>query len=122
MTNEYLQAFVIGSSLAVFASFFIGAGTIQNKNYSYPIYTLIAPLYLGLANMVGLYLATRFGWNDTQRFVTIGLISGIMVAIFATLVGAYPFTRREWLRYYVVLISQHLITFAVIVRMLTLLD
>ncbi len=118
--SRYLRAFVIGSSYAVFISFFIGAGFLaQKKNYDYHTYTLVAPLYLGLMNMFGLYLSEQFGWSMNQRFLLTGLMSGIIIATFATVTKAYNFTQQEWMRYYLVLITQHVLSFAIIIRLLT---
>nr|QBK87326.1 MAG: hypothetical protein LCMAC201_02360 [Marseillevirus LCMAC201] len=117
---RYLRAFVIGSSYAVFISFFIGAGFIvKNKNYDYAKYTLIAPLYLGMMNMFGLYLSEQFDWSLNKRFLLTGLLSGVVVAIFASVTKAYTFTQEEWLKYYLILISQHVFSFVVIIKLLT---
>ena len=118
--SRYLRAFVIGSSYAVFISFFIGVGYLaEKKKYDYYQYTLIAPLYLGLMNVIGLRLSERFGWSVNRRFLFTGLMSGIIVANFATITKAYNFTQEEWLQYYFILITQHVISFAVIIRLLT---
>ena len=120
MSAEYLKAFVIASSYAVFVSFFIGAGFLfHKKNYNYHRYTLVAPLYLGVMNMLGLYLSRRFDWSMNQRFLYTGLLSGTVVAIFATATNAYNFTKNEWLRYYLILITHHVLTYVVIIRLLT---
>ena len=120
ISPRYLSAFVIGSSYAVFLQFFIGAGFIvKGRNYDYPSYTLVAPLYLGLMNMLGLYLSEKCGWSLNKRFLLTGLLSGVIVSNFSTMTNAYTFTESEWMQYYMILISQHIFSFAVIVNLLT---
>lgn len=118
--NKYLTAFVLGSCYPVFVLFFIGAQSISDRNYNYGLYTLVAPLYLGLMNMLGLYLSEIYGWDLTTRFLFIGALSGLIVATFARFTNAYKFpTETDWMKYYAVLITHHILTFSIIVRILT---
>lgn len=121
--NEYLKAFIIGSCYPVFVLFFIGAQTIKDKNYDYGLYTIFAPLYLGIMNMIGLYLSTIYDFDLTTRFFITGLLSGSIVAIFATVTKSYSFENQcSWFKYYMVLILHHVLTFSIIVRLLTELE
>lgn len=110
-----LKQFVVGSSAFVFLPFF---GTVMNidkkdKNYSYALYTIAAPLYLGLINVLGSIL-----FKGQYRYLLTGLISGIIVAIAATLLNSYNFTKREWNEYYIRIIIRHILTFGIIVNIL----
>lgn len=120
----YLRSFIIGSSWLVFVLFFLSVMRISNKirNYSYKSYTIIAPLYLGLMNTFSLYLARRFNLTMRQRYVVIGLISPIIVIIFAKITSAYNFTASEWFRYSLRIIIKHFLIFNIIVYYLELLS
>ena len=109
------KQFIVGSSSFVVLPFF---GTVMNidkkdKNYSYAMYTIVAPIYLGLMNVLGSIL-----FKGQYRFILTGLISGIIVALVATLLNSYNFTKDEWNQYYIRIVIRHVITFGIIVNVL----
>jgi len=112
----YLKEFVIGSSYPVSLLFFLVVMNISDKNYSYESYTLIAPVYLGLMNVLSAYLQNKFDLTLRERFYLIGIISPVIIVLFAYFYKAYPFTTtKQWLTYAIRLIIKHFLIFNLIV-------
>ena len=65
---KYLKQFVIGSSYLIFLPFFLLVkNSLPEKTYSYYTYTITAPVYFGVWNVLSLVLAEYFGllgWNQ----------------------------------------------------------
>ena len=79
--NEYLKAFVIGSSFLVYFPYFIGVLNAPTKNFSYEIYTFIGPLGLGITNAFSVLLAKTFDLTIDQRFLIISLLTPTIVIL-----------------------------------------
>lgn len=122
MNSDYLKAFVVGSSFVTLLHFFLSVMKISEevRNYSYEDYTLIAPLYLGLMNMFGLWLARQLGLTGEWRYLLIGLISGLIVATIATVSKSYNFTPDRWAKYYTYIVLKHIATYFLIMQVLEL--
>jgi len=112
---NYIKRFLIGSSFPVFIYFFLKVQTIPNsiKNYTYEQYTIIAPFYLGLMNVMAGFLNKRY------RYLLIGVISPTIVFLYAYMNKSYNFTNKEWRNYFVRIYMTHLIIFNVIVKNLS---
>ncbi len=117
---HYLRAFILGSSWAVFVLFFLAVMKLTNKNYTYEFYTVVAPVYLGLMNVLSLYLAEKYNLTLRQRFLLIGILSPLIVIMIAKIGNVYNYTTTEWLGYYCYIILKHMFIFNVIVYYLTL--
>jgi len=99
MTNQYLRAFIIGSSFFVFIPYFVAVRSFDKKllNYSYENYTLYAPIGLGLYNVVSLYIANKFNLTKRNRFLLISILAPTLVAIGIYTRKAYNYnTIQEW--------------------------
>jgi len=99
MSNQYLRAFVIGSSFLVFISYFIAVKSFDKKlvNYSYENYTLYAPIGLGLYNVLSLYIANKFNLTKKNRFLFISLLAPTLVALTVYFLKAYNYTSiQQW--------------------------
>ena len=98
MTNQYLRAFVIGSSFFVFIPYFIAVKSFDKNllNYSYENYTLYAPIGLGLYNVLSLYIANQFNLTKRNRFFLISLLAPTLVAIGVYTCKAYNYTSIQW--------------------------
>ena len=109
-----IKEFIVGSSWLVFLHFFLSVKKIspQVRNYFYEDYTIVAPLYLGLMNVLGKYLF------KTNRFLYTGLLSGLIVAIFNTINRSYNFSPEQWSIYYLYIIAKHVLTFYIIIQSL----
>lgn len=112
---RYLKQFIIGSSCITFAPFFYAAGKIKDKEYSYYNYTLVAPLWLGLWNVISLIIANYLGLSMRNRFLMLTLITYSLSIIIVKYLNAYKYTREEWNRYYVRLFIRHFIMWNIFV-------
>ena len=101
MKNEYLRAFVIGSSAFIILPFFYEVSNFDpNKfNYNYVSYTFVAPIGLGLMNVVSLFLATQLNFSKRIRFLLTSLIAPTIVLTFVRLNDIYNYTLEEWLNH-----------------------
>jgi hypothetical protein len=118
--SDYVKAFVIGSSYPVFIPFFYAVSQYDESmiNYGYKSYTLIAPLFLGTLNVVGLYLANTYGLSRMKRFGLTGTLGALTVATTITVFKAYNFSTARWIQQYVSLIIVYIFVFCVIVNVL----
>jgi len=99
MSNQYLRAFVIGSSFLVFISYFIAVRSFDKKllNYSYENYTLFAPIGLGLYNVLSLYIANQFNLTKRNRFLLISILAPTLVVFSVYFLKAYNYTTmQQW--------------------------
>jgi len=116
MADSHLKSFVIGSSFPVFILFFLAVRRMdpKDRNYSYENYTLLAPLYLGLMNVIGGLL-----FRGENRYLYTGILSGILIGVIGTLLKSYNYTKSEWLKYYFYIVFKHIVIFALIIQSLT---
>lgn len=114
---NYLKSFVIGSSFPVLFPFFYSVSKMpqDSKNYSYVTYTFIAPLYLGLINMLAEWIGQRWNVSLRNRYLIIGPLSGLFVALLATLMNTYNYDRKEWASYYLRIIFIHFLIFNIVI-------
>ena len=121
--GQYLRSFVIGASLPVVAPYFIGLLLLDDKyknfsNKAYQAYSIIAPLYFGLMNVLFLYFSKHFNWTLMERLLYAGIVSAIMVTTLVRLFNVYDYTPKEWTRYHVRHMITHILTFVVIIYLL----
>lgn len=113
---KYLKQFIIGSSYLVFLPYFYSVEKSQNKkNYSYFDYTMVAPVWLGLWNVISLMIAEKFDLSMKMRFLIISILSSLSIMIIATLSESYNFTQKEWIEYYVYILIKYLLVWNVVV-------
>jgi len=118
--NEYIKSFVIGSSWPVFILYFYAVSNYNERelNYSYKNYTLIAPVFLGILNVFGLYVSQKLNLSRTQRFLFTGLFGAFCVASFITSFKVYNFSDQRLMQQYVSLFMIYVFVFLVIVNVL----
>ena len=113
---KYLKQFVIGSSYLIFAPFFYGVKNNQpKKTYDYYNYTLIAPVWFGIWNIISLYLAEVFNLTLTQRFFLVSILSALSVMTIATNLKSYKFSKKEWEKYYFNIIAKYLFIWNIVI-------
>ena len=97
MPNQYLRAFVIGSSFFVFIPYFIAVRSFDKNlvNYSYENYTLYAPIGLGLYNVLSLYIANKFNLTKKNRLFLISILAPTLVALTVYFLKAYNYTTLD---------------------------
>uniref|UniRef100_A0A6C0ASE5 Uncharacterized protein n=1 Tax=viral metagenome TaxID=1070528 RepID=A0A6C0ASE5_9ZZZZ len=98
MDNEYLRAFVIGSSCLVFLPYFFCVLQFKKKdfNFSYKSYTFLAPVALGLMNVLSLFLAKQFNLSKENRYLLISVLAPTLVLATIILLKVYNYTRQKW--------------------------
>ena len=113
---KYLRQFVIGSSYLIFLPFFYSVKNNQpKKTYNYYDYTLIAPVWFGIWNVLSLYLAERFNLTLNQRFLLVSIISALSVMTLATNFKSYKFSKKEWKKYYFKIIAKYLFIWNIVI-------
>lgn len=114
---NYLKSFIIGSSFPATFFLFQAVKNIPDsiKNYSFQDYTVIAPIYLGLANLLSLCLSKIFNLSLQTRFLLIGILSPLFVISIVRSNNSYNFTEEEWRQYYFRLITKHFMIFNLII-------
>lgn len=113
---KYLKSFLIGSSYFVTLPFFYTVQMNQpKKNYSYFFYTLIAPIWFGLWNMVSLWMGEKYHFTLKMRIFIISIISSLSIMIFATNYNSYDFIYKEWIRYYIYIFIKYMLSWNIII-------
>jgi len=122
MKNEYVRAFVIGSSCFVFFPYFWAVSSMKKseRNYDYIPYSFEAPLFLGCMNVLSLMIAKQFHISNSKRYLLTSIIVPTLVAIFVGFFyKAYNFTTtQEWMQYIIILYVLYFIAFNVIIALL----
>ena len=117
--NDYLRSFVIGSSGPVFLPFFWGVTKLPEKTYDYVGYSFKAPLYFGLASMLGLYLSKKYGLSLDKRLLLLSQLSPAFVSTWITVRKAYEFkTKKRWYQQYALVYLAHVFTWLVTIKYL----
>ena len=70
LNKDYLISFITASSIGVIGHFLVLTSSVSDdfRIYSYKNYSILAPIYLGLCNILFLYLAKQYNWSDQQRY------------------------------------------------------
>lgn len=119
MSAEYIKAFIIGSSWPAFVSYFYAVSHYDKtiRNYSFKEYVIVAPLFLGLLNMFGLFISKEYNLSRDCRFLLTGLIGATIISILITVTQAYNFkTKKRWIEQYISLFLVYTVTFFVIIN------
>lgn len=101
MGNEYLRAFVIGSSCFVFLPYFYFVSRFKSDkfNFDYKTYTFLAPISLGFMNLFSLIIAESLGISKKYRFLLTSIISPTTVLLAVSIFNVYNYTVREWVEH-----------------------
>jgi hypothetical protein len=114
MSDEYLRAFVIGSSFLIFSPFlFLFTKFIKPKevSYSYLTYSFVAHLSLGIMNVFSLYLQKIYHLSRENRFLITSLFAPTFVLSFVLFLKLYYFTYPEkWILYIIGLYFMYFFT------------
>ena len=96
---KYLKELIIGSSFPVIVLFYYMVYNHQgDKKYDYFSYTLIAPIWFALWNVISLIIAEKYNLSKRYRFFIVSILSLLSVYIIAQYF--YDKTREEWKFYY----------------------
>lgn len=116
-----LKSFVLGTSILAALPHLIIVGLLRYPpDFSYPLYSVMAPLYFGIMNALGVVLAQHFKWSLRERLFYISLISiTFIVALNYFISSRYykPYSKyspQEWVMYILRNGVLHLFVFNVI--------
>ena len=143
---KYLREFIIGSSFPVVVFFYRSVyNSIQKKKitdpdyidtihekhvpflwnqiwpenyeyYTYFRYTITAPIYFGIWNILSLIIADKFKLSFRMRFVIISIISSIFMMLFQTKYNIYDFKeKKEFYQYYLNIFIKYMLIWNIIV-------
>ena len=112
---KYLKQFVIGSSLLIFAPFFYGYDKLKRPGYSYFNYSLLAPLWFGVWNVISLYLANTYKLSMRKRFLLISCITYLTIVSFVTINDVYDFNNKQWIIYYIFMFVSYMFVWNVMI-------
>ena len=118
--SKYLKSFIIASSFPIFFTFFLKVASIDDsiKNYSYETYTIIAPLYFGIMNVLATILQNKTNLSKKDIYFYFGIVSPLIVITFAKLSKSYNFTKEEWMKYSVRLFIKHFLIYRICIYFL----
>jgi len=103
VNNNYLRAFVIGSSCFVFLPFFYSVSLFNKTifNFDYNTYIFLAPLFLGLMNVLSLLIAEEYALSPRERFLLISILAPTIVFALIVLFKIYNYTYSQWINHIV---------------------
>ena len=111
---KYLKDFVIGSSIVVVVPFFYMVYNHQSKKkYSYYNYSLLAPVWFGLWNIISLIIAEKYNLSDRLRFLIISIISLLTIYIISHFY--YNKTKKERIYYYLQQFIKYMLTWNIVI-------
>ena len=111
---KYLREFIVGSSFPVVVLFYYMVYNHQPaKKYSYYHYTLLAPLWFGIWNILSLFIAEKYKLSIRIRFLVASILSLLTIYIIAQLF--YNKTKEEWNYYYIQQFIKYMITWNLII-------
>lgn len=111
-----LRHFIIGGSFPIVFSFYYSVFYQQpKKNYSYFNYSMIAPVYLGLFNVILNVVGNKYKWSMLKRYLIFSIISWLTTITISTNLKSYNFTPKEWNRYYIYLLTKYIIVWNILV-------
>ena len=111
-----LRHFIIGSSFPIVSTFYYSVFYKQpKKNYTYFNYTIVAPIYFGLYNIIINIIGNKYDWSLKKRYLIFSFISWLTTISISTKLRSYNFTPLEWKKYYIYLLIKYLILWNIIV-------
>ena len=121
---DYLKYFVVGTSGPVFTPHLALLALVDEKyyNYSFKLYSFVAPLYYGFMAMFALYLGKTFGLSLSNKLFITSVISILFIVsityFYAKNKGIKPysdFTNKQWLTYIILNGGRHLIAYNLVI-------
>lgn len=99
--NEYLRAFVIGSSFFVFGIYFYFVSNFDPKKFhvNYISYTFFAPIVLGIMNMIALFIQKTFNLSRRNKYLIISILAPTCVLFNFYFLDVYTYTKSEWIQH-----------------------
>ena len=115
---KYLKQFLCGANILTVLPFYLAVNYSKDKTYSYFNYTLIAPLWFGIWNVLSFIIAQKYNLSNNQRFIGVSILTSITVMCISTYYKTYEHTQKEWLIYYVGIFIKYMLIWNLIIRTL----
>ena len=124
---EYLKSFIIGSSGPVFFQY-LALLALKEKNYydySFKTYSILCPLFFGIINVISTYFEKVFNLSLQTRLLYTSVISFLILLSFNYFYSRKRYkpyknySTKEWLSYIILNGGRHLISFSVIIYLIT---
>ena len=112
---KYLKQFVIGSSIIPTIWYLFSVKNNDRKTYDYFNYSIVAPIWFGLWNMLSLYIAESHGLDMNKRFLVVSILSAFAIMIIAKMMKSYDYTEEEWMKYNVYIFIKYMIVWNLII-------
>jgi hypothetical protein len=112
---NYIRDFIIGSSFAVVAPFYVVTYYNEPKNYSYFHYTILAPLWFGLWNVISSFIAIHYKLSKEQKFLIAFILSYISILGVVKFMNTYSQTEEQWKRYVVIMFMNYFIVWNLVI-------
>ncbi len=111
--SSVLREFVIGSSAIVVLPFFyiVSKFTPDKFNFDYKSYTFLAPIVLGLMNVISFLLLG----HSPYRYLLTSLVAPTIVLFTVVYFKIYNYTPREWRQHILKLYLMYFFIFNVVV-------
>ena len=119
--NEYIRAFVIGSSFFVFLPFFYVVSHFNKKkiSFTYKFYSFLAPFALGMMNVISLVIMKKLNLTTGQRFLFMSIFASTCVLGVVLLLKTYNFSsKNEFINYVIGLYLMYFFVWNFIVQTL----
>ena len=110
-----LRSFVIGSSIPVSILFLLIISNISVKTYSYKKYSILCPLFFGIANVISNYFASKFNISLRLRLLISSIITSIIIATYVLMNNLYVIDSKYKPLYVLIVFTLHFITWNVII-------
>lgn len=111
------EAFVVGSSgIVTLPFFFIVSVILKKKRFNPYVYMMIAPLFLGLLNVLGKWYQDTWKVTNETRFLVTALIGATCVSTFIVFFRVYRYAHwKDWVSHIFYLYIWYLFIFTGIV-------
>jgi len=113
-----LKQFLCGANILTVLPFYLAVQYSKDKNYSYFNYSLIAPFWFGLWNVLSFIVAQKFNLTNNQRFIGISILTSLIVMSISTYYKTYSHTKKEWVVYYIGIFIKYMLIWNLIIRTL----
>ena len=111
---KYLREFIIGSSILVIVPFYYLVYNSKLYNYNnYYKYTLLAPIWFGIFNIISLIISEKFNLSKRLRYFNISIIS--LLSIYFISQYYYNFNKKEWFKYYFIQFILYMFTWNILI-------
>lgn len=119
---DYLRSFIIGSSGLVVFQFFATLALQKKGVYTIPYkkYSILAPIYFGLMNILSLYIGKTYNLSLERRFFIISIISILFTVSFNYFFSSKKYKpystydTKDWIYYILINGARHIIAFNLI--------